>query len=153
MKRENWNSTIKIFYFQINFHFLQNIFTFINIHYVKCPYSGLIWSVFSHIRTEYGEILSPYSVRMWKIRNQITPNTDNFYAMIISSFSTFYFRMSTVTLQLHQKERTVFFSLSLVKIVCLMKYVQSLFFQSVLSDQPNVNYVLENFACVIGCMD
>ena len=35
MKRENWNSTIKIFYFQINFHFLQNIFTFINIHYVK----------------------------------------------------------------------------------------------------------------------
>ena len=32
----------------------------------KCPYSELFWSVFSHIRTEYGEILriSPYSVRM-----------------------------------------------------------------------------------------
>ena len=32
----------------------------------KCPYSELFWSVFSRIRTEYGEILciSPYSVRM-----------------------------------------------------------------------------------------
>ena len=32
----------------------------------KCPYSELFWSAFSHIRTEYGEILriSPYSVRM-----------------------------------------------------------------------------------------
>ena len=32
----------------------------------KCPYSEFFWSVFSHVRTEYGEILrlSPYSVRM-----------------------------------------------------------------------------------------
>ena len=32
----------------------------------KCPYSELFWSAFSHIRTEYGEILriSPYSVQM-----------------------------------------------------------------------------------------
>ena len=32
----------------------------------KCPYSELFWSVFSRIRTEYGEIqiISPYSVRM-----------------------------------------------------------------------------------------
>ena len=32
----------------------------------KWPYSELFWSVFSHIRTEYGEIrsISPYSVRM-----------------------------------------------------------------------------------------
>ena len=32
----------------------------------KCPYSELFWSVFSRIRTEYGEILriSLYSVRM-----------------------------------------------------------------------------------------
>ena len=32
----------------------------------KCPDSELLWSVFSCIRTEYGEILriSPYSVRM-----------------------------------------------------------------------------------------
>ena len=32
----------------------------------KCPYSELFWSVFSRIRTEYGEAfhISPYSVRM-----------------------------------------------------------------------------------------
>ena len=32
----------------------------------KWPYSELFWSVFSRIRTEYGEILRicPYSVRM-----------------------------------------------------------------------------------------
>ena len=32
----------------------------------KCPYSELLWSVFSHIRTGYGKILriSPYSVQM-----------------------------------------------------------------------------------------
>ena len=32
----------------------------------KCPYSEFYWSIFSHIPTEYGEILhiSPYSVRM-----------------------------------------------------------------------------------------
>ena len=32
----------------------------------KCPYLEFFWSVFSHIWTEYGEILriSPYSVRM-----------------------------------------------------------------------------------------
>ena len=32
----------------------------------KCPYSELVWSAFSRIRTEYGEIIriSPYSVRM-----------------------------------------------------------------------------------------
>ena len=32
----------------------------------KCPYSELFWSIFSLIRTEYGEIrsISPYSVRI-----------------------------------------------------------------------------------------
>ena len=32
----------------------------------KCPHSELLWSVFSRIRTEYGEIICiyPYSVRM-----------------------------------------------------------------------------------------
>ena len=32
----------------------------------KCPYSEFFWSVFSHIRSEYGEILriSSYTVRM-----------------------------------------------------------------------------------------
>ena len=32
----------------------------------KCPYSVFFWSVFSRIRTKYGEIqsISPYSVRL-----------------------------------------------------------------------------------------
>ena len=49
----------------------------------KCPYSKLFWSVFSRIRTEYGEILriSSYSVRMRKIRTRITPNTNTFHAV------------------------------------------------------------------------
>ena len=34
----------------------------------KCPYSELFWSTFSHIRSEFEEILriSPYSVRLQK---------------------------------------------------------------------------------------
>ena len=34
----------------------------------KCPYLELFWSVFSRIRTEYGEILriSAYSVQIWE---------------------------------------------------------------------------------------
>ena len=38
----------------------------------KCPKMEFFWSVFSCIRTEYGEIrsISPYSVQMWENRNQ-----------------------------------------------------------------------------------
>ena len=38
----------------------------------KGPYSELFWSVFSNIRTEYGEIrsISPYSVSMWENTDQ-----------------------------------------------------------------------------------
>ena len=38
----------------------------------KCPYLDFFWSVFSQIRTEYGEILqiSPYSVRMRETTDQ-----------------------------------------------------------------------------------
>ena len=38
----------------------------------KCPYSEFFWSVFSRIRTEYGNILriSSYSVRMQENRDQ-----------------------------------------------------------------------------------
>ena len=38
----------------------------------KCPYSELFWSLFSRIRTEYGEIrsISPYSARMWENTDQ-----------------------------------------------------------------------------------
>ena len=48
----------------------------------KCPYSKLLWSVFSRIRTEYGEIrnITPYSVR---IRENADQNnyTDTFHAV------------------------------------------------------------------------
>ena len=38
----------------------------------KCPYSELFWSVFSRIRTEYGEILRipPSSFRIWEDADQ-----------------------------------------------------------------------------------
>ena len=38
----------------------------------KCPYSGLFWSVFSHIQTKYGEVrnIPLYSVRMRENTNQ-----------------------------------------------------------------------------------
>ena len=40
----------------------------------KCSYSELFWSVFSNIRTEYGEVrsISPYSIRMRKNAYQNT---------------------------------------------------------------------------------
>ena len=40
----------------------------------NCSYSELFWSVFSRIRTAYGEILCG------KIRTRLTPNTETFYA-------------------------------------------------------------------------
>ena len=38
----------------------------------KCPNSELFWSVFSRIRSEYGEVphISPYSVWMWEETDQ-----------------------------------------------------------------------------------
>ena len=60
----------------------------------KCPYSELFWSAFSHIRTEYGEILRifPYSVRMrenvGKMWTRITSKTDTFYASQLLNFLT-----------------------------------------------------------------
>ena len=49
----------------------------------KCPYSELFWSAFSHIRTEYGEILciSPYSVQMPENADQNNSEMDTFYAV------------------------------------------------------------------------
>ena len=47
------------------------------------PYSKFSWSVFSRIRTEYGEIIriSSYKVQMQENTDQKTPNTDTFYAV------------------------------------------------------------------------
>ena len=53
----------------------------------KCPISEFLWSVFSGIRTKYGEIrsISPYSAlliqsKCGKMRTRKTPNTDTFQA-------------------------------------------------------------------------
>ena len=55
----------------------------------KCTYSESFMSVFSRIRTKYGEILSisPYSFRMQENADQETPNTDTFHAVIISTLT------------------------------------------------------------------
>ena len=47
----------------------------------KCPYLEFSWSVFSRIRTEYGEIgsISLYSVRMQENTDLKTPNTATFH--------------------------------------------------------------------------
>ena len=48
----------------------------------KCPYSEFFWFVFSRIRSKYGEIQSIQS-ECGKIRTKKTPNTDNFYAVLV----------------------------------------------------------------------
>ena len=45
----------------------------------KGPYSWVFWSVFSEIRTEYGEILR--MAECWKIWTRKSPNTGTFYAV------------------------------------------------------------------------
>ena len=49
----------------------------------KCPYTEFFWSVFSRIRTEYGEIrsVSPYSVRMRENTGQ--ENSEHFFYLFI----------------------------------------------------------------------
>ena len=44
---------------------------FCDLHWMKCPYSELFWSLFSRIRNEYGKIrsISPYSIQMQKNTN------------------------------------------------------------------------------------
>ena len=48
----------------------------------KCPYSDFFWSVFSRIRTEYGEYILRNQSKCGKIRTRKTPNTDTFHAII-----------------------------------------------------------------------
>lgn len=55
-------------------------------HYSMCkkrPYLELFSSMFSCIRTEYGDLLSKfsYSVQMWENMYQKTPNRNDFYAV------------------------------------------------------------------------
>ena len=41
----------------------------------KCPYSEFFWSAFCRIRTEYGEIITPYCVQM--LENMDQKNSEN----------------------------------------------------------------------------
>ena len=54
----------------------------------KCPYSELFFVAFSHIRTEYGEILyiSPYSVRMRENMDQNNSEYGHFLRSVSFSY-------------------------------------------------------------------
>ena len=51
----------------------------------KCPYSKLFWSVFSRIRTEYGQILRifPYSDRMRENTDQNNSEYGHFLRSVL----------------------------------------------------------------------
>ena len=51
----------------------------------KCLYAELFWSVFSHIRTEYRDILSvsPYSFWMRENTDQNNTKYETFHAVLI----------------------------------------------------------------------
>ena len=64
----------------------------------KCPYSEFFWSVFSRIRTEYGDLLCkcPYSVQMWENTDQ----KNSKYGYFLRSFHKTYKPNVPVKLQL-----------------------------------------------------
>ena len=56
----------------------------------KFPYSELFWSVYSRIRTEYGEIrsISSYSVRMWENKDQNNSEYGHFSRIEIGTWKS-----------------------------------------------------------------
>ena len=71
----------------------------------KRPYSELLWSAFSSIRTKYGEILwiSPYSVRMPENTDQNNSEYGHLLAVLRYQLKTrllFLFSFSTKTMML-----------------------------------------------------
>ena len=52
--------------------FFHNTYCFFKSLSEKCPYSELLWSVFSRIRTEYREMrsISPYLVQLRENKDQ-----------------------------------------------------------------------------------
>ena len=52
-----------------------------------CPYSEFFWSVFSRIRTEYGETSLRIQSKFRKKWTRKTPNTDTFYAKLIQKLN------------------------------------------------------------------
>ena len=82
-----------------------------SVHILVRIFPGL-----SLIRTEYGEIRSPYSVRVrenaGKMRTRITPNTDSFYAVLKNS-STYYLLSTTPLSNSSYRTRNFFFPSSI----------------------------------------
>ena len=69
LKKENMINLILLGLLSV----IQVFFRLFLVHYVKsAQVRRFFWSLFSHSRTEYGEIrsISPYSVRIWKMRTR-----------------------------------------------------------------------------------
>ena len=97
-------------------------------HYVKSvQIQNYFWSVFSHIRTEYGEILrmSPYSVRMrenlGRMQTRITPNTDTFYAVSYISYRD----SSTTLVEAVFKQQKHYLTRKMLLVICIEKHCLS----------------------------
>ena len=84
----------------------------------KCPYSELFWSVFSRIRTEYGEILriSPYSVRMRENTDQNNSECGHFSRRSIGLSSQDYWFTIIFTFYV-TAEKVVIYSLVWIRVV------------------------------------
>ena len=81
-------------YFEVDKHTLRK----------KCLYSELFWSVFSRIRTEYGEIrsISPYSVQMLETTDQSNSEYGHFLRNVVMINASLNFdsqKMSFTSLQ------------------------------------------------------
>ena len=73
----------------------------------KCPYLELLWSVFSHIRTEYGEILriSPYSIWM---RENTDQNNSEYVHFSRSVLLLFWSTKLSISVYVHWKSALKF---------------------------------------------
>ena len=56
--KKDWN--LKFYYYSANYLHSANCQTFTNTLREKCPDTEFFWSVFSCIRTEYGDLGSKY---------------------------------------------------------------------------------------------
>ena len=96
----------------------------------KCPHSELFWSVFSHIRSEYGEIRSIFRIpsECRKMHTRITPNTDTFHAATCSpwSSSNSIFRNENIA-SLNGRKLLPTKILQILKNVCIMQILERLY--------------------------
>ena len=75
-----------------------------------CPYSELLfWSVFSRIRTEYGEMrsISPYLVRMRESTDQNNSECGHFSCSVKVSFNVIPTTRSSFTCRNFSRERQI----------------------------------------------